>query len=251
MNSVHRFDGKVADYDLYRERYSPEVLLPVLRERCGLSAEWIIADIGAGTGMLSDVFLSNGNRVVAIEPNAEMRQACRELHSDSQLEVLEGTAENTGLAAVSIDMVTAGRAMHWFDLQGAMKEFRRVLKPEGWVAIVAFGRTEQGHKENVAIEQVLRRFSEDGKDTHAGYTVYQNLREYIPRNFYHQQITSTILLSWEKLHGLVMSFSASPRREDTRYPAFEQELRSVFELYECDGEISLEMRYWINLGQFA
>ncbi|HEY8996317.1 MAG TPA: methyltransferase domain-containing protein, partial [Edaphobacter sp.] len=109
MNTVRRFDGKVADYDQYRERYSPDVLLPILRERCRLSPEWLIADIGAGTGMLSDVFLASGNQVVAVEPNTEMRQACGELHRGMLLQVVEGTAENTGLATASVDMVTAGR----------------------------------------------------------------------------------------------------------------------------------------------
>lgn len=251
MNSVHRFDGKVADYDQYRERYSPDVLLPILREQCGLSTEWLIADIGAGTGMLSDVFLANGNGVVAVEPNAEMRQACGELHRGMSLQVVEGTAENTGLAPASADMVTAGRAMHWFDLERSMKEFRRILKPEGWVAVIAFGRTEQGCDENAAVEQVLRHFSVDGQDTHAGYAIYQKLAAYIPRNYYQQQIVSATALSWENLHGLVMSLSASPRRSDPSYPAFERELRRVFETHERDGSMRIETRYWINLGQFA
>ena len=76
MKSVRRFDGKVTDYARHRERYSHEILLPILRSHCGLTSKWVVADIGAGTGMLSDVFLANGNHTIAVEPNAEMREMC-------------------------------------------------------------------------------------------------------------------------------------------------------------------------------
>ena len=132
-STVKRFDGRAADYDLYRERYDTAEILAPLRDWCGLTPEWLIADIGAGTGMLSDVFLANGNRVIAIEPNAEMRAACAQLHpGEARLEIREGTAEATGLADASVDMVCSGRALHWFDLEAAMREFRRVVRPGGW-----------------------------------------------------------------------------------------------------------------------
>lgn len=251
MKSVRRFDGKVADYDRYRERYSPEVVLPILRERCGLSPDWHIADIGAGTGMLSDVFLSNGNRVVAVEPNAEMRDTCIALHQGSALIVVDGTAERTGLDDASVEMVSAGRAMHWFDLERSMAEFRRILKPNGWVAIVAFGRTEKGHEENEALEQVLREYSEDHADTHAGYKVYRHLDSHLTRDFHHKQLILSMQLDWQSLHGLVMSLSASPSRDHPRYSKFERELRELFDRYAGDGRFELETRYWINLGRFA
>lgn len=251
MDSVRRFDGKVTDYDRYRERYSPEVLLPILREHTGLTPEWTIADIGAGTGMLSDVFLANTNPVIAIEPNTEMRAACATLHPASSLTVINGTAEETGLSDQSIDLITAGRALHWFHLDRAMQEFRRILKPDGWVAIIAFGRTEHGHKENEALEMILRRFSDDHADTHAGYKVYRRLNDYLSRDFFHQELLSSMALDWEGLYGLVMSLSPSPRRADRNYPAFEQALRDLFERYSSDGQFVVQTRYWINLGRFA
>jgi len=252
MKSVRRFDGKVDDYARYRERYSPEILLPVFRQHCGLTPDWLIADIGAGTGMLSDVFLANGNRTIAVEPNAEMREMCRSLHQDnSLLEMMEGTAEHTGLPSASVEMVSAGRAMHWFLVERAMAEFRRILKPDGWVAIVAFGRTEEGHEENEALEKVLREYSEDHTDTHAGYKVYQHLEEYLTRDFHHEQLLSSMSLDWKGLHGIVMSLSASPLPNDAIYPDFERALRALFERYARDGKFVLQTRYWINLGRFA
>ena len=151
---VQRFDGRAVEYARYREQYDPEILLPLFREWCGLRPEWTVADIGAGTGMLSDVFLANGNCVIAVEPNAGMRAMCAELHSgNAQLTLVDGTAEATGLADGSVEMVAAGRALHWFDVERAMEEFRRILRPDGWVVIVAFGRMQTGREENVAFER--------------------------------------------------------------------------------------------------
>lgn len=251
MKSVRRFDGKVCDYSRFRERYSPEILLPVLRSRCGLAPDWVVADVGAGTGMLSDVFLANGNRTLAIEPNAEMRQMCQMLHrADAPLQITDGTAEATGLESSSVDMVTAGRAMHWFDREKAFAEFRRILKPDGWVAILAFGRTEKGRAENIAFEEVLRRFSEDHRDTHAGYEVYRNLKADLPRDFYHEEILGAMDLDWESLLGMTLSLSHSPAKEDPIYPEFERSLRDYFERFAREGKVELETRYWINVGRF-
>ncbi|WP_144312456.1 hypothetical protein [Terriglobus saanensis] len=63
---VERFSGRVAEYAQYRERYDPFVALPLLEKWCGLVPDWTVADIAAGTGTLSDVFLANGHRVIAV-----------------------------------------------------------------------------------------------------------------------------------------------------------------------------------------
>lgn len=252
MESIRRFDGKALDYDRFRERYSPKSVLPILRSICGLTRDWTVADVGAGTGMLSDIFLSNGNRTLAIEPNPGMREMCQRIHQDNPLlHVIDGTAEATGVASSSIDLVTAGRAMHWFERERAFAEFRRILKPEGWVAIIALGRTEAGRAENVEFENVLREFSKDHADTHAGYEVYRNLNAYLPRDFHHEEILGTMMLDWENLLGMTLSLSHSPNIDQPRYTAFEKSLRFFFDRFAKDGHIKLETRYWINIGRFA
>ncbi len=251
MKSVRRFDGKVIEYARYRERYSPEIVLPILREFCGLTSDWLIADIGAGTGMLSDIFLANGNRTCAVEPNSEMRQMCRALHqTDPLLQIVDGTAEHTSLESHSVDMVSAGRAMHWFDREKALAEFRRILKPDGWIAVVAFGRTEKGREENHVYEHLLRDFSPDHADTHAGYQVYRNLKSDLPRDFHHEEILGTMSLNWEDLRGMTLSLSHSPSKDHPSFPLFEKALRDYFERFAADGEVLLETRYWINVGRF-
>lgn len=92
-----------------------------------------IADVGAGTGISARLLADRGALVYAVEPNAAMRHAAaphRRVHA------VEGTAERTGLADASLDLVTAFQAYHWFDPESTHREFVRVLKPGGRVALV-------------------------------------------------------------------------------------------------------------------
>jgi SAM-dependent methyltransferase len=251
--NVERFTGRVSEYLRYRERYDPEIVLPLLREWCDLIPQWTIADVGAGTGMLSDVFLSNGNRVVAIEPNAEMRTACRELHAGNpMLEVLDGTAEATGLSEASLDAVSAGRAFHWFNSESALREFRRVLKSGGWVILVAFGRAEDGREENQSFENLLRTFNPGKGGARERYAVYRRLEEFFAGGEFRQvEITGEMHMNWEELRGLTLSLSYAPLPDDPRFPDFEQSLREYFLRFENRGKVTISTRYWINAGRFA
>jgi ubiquinone/menaquinone biosynthesis C-methylase UbiE len=103
-----------------------------------LSAGAAIADVGAGTGLLTRGFLARGYNVVAVEPNPAMREACdRYCGAFERYRSVEGTAESMPLAAGSVDLVTAAQAFHWFDIERARAECLRVLEPDGRVALVA------------------------------------------------------------------------------------------------------------------
>jgi len=81
---IERFSGRVQAYLAYRPRF-PRSIIPFLREHGALPDGAIIADIGAGTGMLAEIFLEAGHRVFAVEPNAEMLEACRELAPQAEI----------------------------------------------------------------------------------------------------------------------------------------------------------------------
>jgi SAM-dependent methyltransferase len=252
MSNTEKFTGRVSAYVAYRERYDPEIVLPVLREWRVLEPDWLIADIGAGTGMLSDVFLANGNRVLAIEPNAEMRQACAQLHpANPNLSIIDGTAEATGLASASVDVVAVGRALHWFNLEATLPEFRRILKPNGWVIILAFGRSKEGREENIAYEDFLRPFTQDGEGTRVTYAVYQRLKDHFPGDeFHHKEIPGEMSLDWDALRGLTLSLSHAPLPGTPQFAPFEASLTRYFDRYQRDGRLTLTTRYWINAARF-
>ncbi len=114
-DSKKRFSNYAADYIRYRPSYPAEALT-VLRNECQLRSGHVIADIGSGTGFLSELFLKNGNRVYGIEPNEAMRKAGEEyLASYDSFVSIDASAEATTLENGTIDFVTAGQAFHWFD----------------------------------------------------------------------------------------------------------------------------------------
>jgi SAM-dependent methyltransferase len=251
QNTVERFDGRATDYDLYRERYDASEILAPLRDWCGLTPEWLIADVGAGTGMLADVFLANSNRVIAIDPNADMRAACAQLHADEpKLEIREGTAETTGLAEASVDLVCAGRALHWFNLEAAMREFRRVVRPGGWVVSVAAGRTDFGREENEAFERLLEHLSGNATGRQQAYSSYARMKNFFEESdFHHYERGGELRMDWQHLCGMALSLSHSPRVVDPRFPAFESALKEFFERYEKTGVVTWETRCWLNAGR--
>ena len=54
-DAKQRFSNRVADYARYRPSY-PSELVQLLREECGLRPEHVVADIGSGTGLLTQTF---------------------------------------------------------------------------------------------------------------------------------------------------------------------------------------------------
>src|ERR1700730_13695360 len=97
-DAKNRFSNRVADYLRYRPHY-PDGLLDFLRSQRHLAAAPTIADVGSGRGFLSELFLKNGNQVVGVEPNQEMRQAGEEyLAAYPRFTSIDGSAEATALA---------------------------------------------------------------------------------------------------------------------------------------------------------
>lgn len=130
------FGPLAEDYARYRPGYPAEAL-DVLAQVCRLTRDWVIADIGCGTGNLARLFLAAGHQVVGIEPNREMREAGERLLAGyPAFRSIDGAAEHIPLDAQSVEMVTVGQALHWFDINQARAEFRRILRPGGWVAVL-------------------------------------------------------------------------------------------------------------------
>src|SRR5207253_7579620 len=132
-DAKQRFSNRVADYVRCRPGY-PLALIGLLRAECGLRPDHVIADVGSGTGLLSRLFLDNGNRVFGVEPNEEMRQAGEEqLAAYDKFSSVSGSSEATALPQASMDFITAAQAFHWFEPVTTRREFLRILKPQGWV----------------------------------------------------------------------------------------------------------------------
>jgi SAM-dependent methyltransferase len=122
--------GSAADvYDRARPSYPPEAV-DWLLARTGIGLGDTIIDLGAGTGKLTRLLAPSGANVVAVEPIPEMRALI------GVGRVIEGTAEAIPLADGSAALVTVAQAFHWFDLDRALPEIHRVLRPGGALALV-------------------------------------------------------------------------------------------------------------------
>jgi SAM-dependent methyltransferase len=100
-----------------------------LRGRAALRA----ADLGAGTGKLTQALVAAGLGTIAVEPATGMLKLLK--HAVPHATVLAGSAEQLPLPDGSVDLVTAGQAFHWFDQDRALPEIARVLRPGGRLAL--------------------------------------------------------------------------------------------------------------------
>ena len=135
-DTIERFSNRVANYVKYRPDY-PREIIGYLESKCGLTHDSVVADIGCGTGISSELFLANCNPVFGVEPNAAMRAAAVEqLAQFPDFTPVDGTSTATTLPDASVDMVVAAQAFHWFDPELTRPEFRRILKPGGHIVLI-------------------------------------------------------------------------------------------------------------------
>ena len=252
MKSTERFSTRVEAYREHRPRYPKEVV-ELLRRECGLSPEWMVADVAAGTGLLAEIFLENGNRVIAVEPNAPMRAACEELRAKySRLECVDGTAEATGLADGVADLVTVGQAMHWFDLEKTRAEFVRVLKPGGWCAVVYNHRRMGGDGFHDGYERLLVEYGGDYRAVQSKHMTDSKLAGF----FAPGKMRSAVLpnyqeLTREGLEGRVLSSSYMPQAGDAKYAAMMDAIAELFARYAKDGVVRMEYETAVAWGMLA
>src|ERR1700731_2162355 len=127
-DAKQRFSNRVADYVRYRPGYPTEVIT-LLRSECNLRPGHVIADIGSGTGFLSELFLKNGNRVYGVEPNEAMRAAGEEYLAEfDNFTSINGSAESTTHEEACAYFLVCGRVFRWLDRAAARREFQRIFK---------------------------------------------------------------------------------------------------------------------------
>jgi ubiquinone/menaquinone biosynthesis C-methylase UbiE len=244
-DSTQRFSRRVEAYVKYRPGY-PSALLSFLKDECQLKSDSIIADVGSGTGLLTELFLRNGNCVYGIEPNREMREAAeRLLESFSQFHSIDASAESTTLCSQSVDFVTVGRAFHWFDHDKALSEFSRILKPEGWVVVVWLKR-KQSTSFLVEYEELLWTYAKDYREMKQKRLDSETLLR--RRAFKWKILEDERVLDFESLKGQTLSYSVTPEAGDSNYVLMQDALSTLFQRHQQNGTVVFNYDLLIYYG---
>jgi SAM-dependent methyltransferase len=249
-DSKERFSNRVADYVRYRPGY-PVAVLDVLREKCGLAPESIVADIGSGTGILTQMLLGNRNLVYGVEPNAEMRGAAESLLQEyAWFRSVAASAEATTLPDAGVDLVVAGQAFHWFEPRAARSEFARILKPGGWVAVITnarLGGTTSIHRE---YEALIRKYGTDYANVSQSYTKYHQMKDFFCSASYGQETVPNVqVFDFDGLRGRLLSASYAPAMGHPNHEPMLAELRRVFDGCEDGGYVRFGYNTEIHYGQ--
>lgn len=250
-DAKQRFSSRVADYIRYRPGY-PSAVLPLLGTECGLKPGHVVADIGSGTGFLSELFLKNGNRVYGIEPNDAMREAGEEyLASYDNFSSIVGSAEATTLEADSVDFVSAGQAFHWFEPYATRTEFRRILKANGWTVVLWNDRRTDTVFAD-AYENLLVKYGTDYKVVREAYPEAHVMQEFFGAATVSRKVLpNEQVLDWEGLLGRLRSSSYAPEEGHPNYAPMLADLEQLFRASEKDGHVRMQYATHVYYGRLA
>lgn len=157
--NTERFTHAVVEHYTKSRPSYPKELINYLMEKGVINNNSIIADIGSGTGLFTQLLLETGATVFAVEPSQAMRTAAEhDLKKYPHFTSVNTTAENTTLQDKSVDMVSAATAFHWFDYDACKKEFKRILKPSGSVLLLWNLRLPELSPITQGYEIILRKY---------------------------------------------------------------------------------------------
>lgn len=252
LRPTERFSGRVDAYRRFRSPY-PREIIPLLAERCQLTRESVVADIGAGTGMLAEPFLENGNRVFAVEPNPDMRAACEELlERYPELVCVDGTAEETRLADRSVGFVTVGRALHWFDEERCRVEFARILRDDGWVVLANQGPYARSEPVVREFRGLLKEHGLEYARMRERYDVEKAARRFFGASgFQEAEFPGEEAMSYDELEGFMLSLSVTPQPDHAGFSAMQKALREYFARHESGGKLRMPMTCKVHFGHLA
>lgn len=248
MKNTERFSDRVNDYVNFRPSY-PEEIVDILKTDCKLNNNSVIADIGSGTGKLTELLLRNELTVYAVEPNREMREAAETLFSANlHFNSVAGAAEATKLADQSTDLITVAQAFHWFDLDKARKEFERILKPAGHTALIWNERNTNLPFQKEYDQMLTEHASEYSKVNHRNITdkdVSEFLQPGTVRNYslpYSQKFDLAGLI------GRMNSSSYTPKPETPESLALITAATELFKKHEANGKIEFSYQSRLYLA---
>lgn len=235
VDYTNRFTGKAELYVQARPRYA-DALFSYMKKDLQLREGGIVADVGSGTGIMSDQLLSVGYVVYAVEPNEDMRkQAELQLGKCENFISLQGEASKIPLENASVDCIIAAQAFHWFDADAFRVECQRILRPDGIVLLVYNMRD----MDNPLTKDLARLHAQFNPAFH-GFS--NGLKESDLKNFFKgacevKSWNNDQVMTKNAFIERALSSSYSPRESDTNYERFLEEMEKLFLRYAQDDRV--------------
>lgn len=142
------FSSHAAAYAVYRPTYPPELAAWLASIAPAVD---VALDAGCGPGQLALLLTEHFRGVIATDPSPQQIASAT---PHPRIDYRVAPAEASGLPGASIDLLTAAQAAHWFDLPAFFTEARRLLRPDGVVALVSYA----GMEHRGPIEPIVERF---------------------------------------------------------------------------------------------
>lgn len=239
MDNTKKFDKKANVYSESRPTYAGE-LIDEFYLRHGFCEKSEIADIGAGTGIFSELLLKRGSTVYAVEPNPDMRYKLEEnLSGYKNFRSVTGTAEKTGLRSASADFITVAQAFHWFDVKKFKSECLRILKKNGKIFLIYNNRDEKAE------------ITKDSKVLFAKYCpnfigfsggIEKNdkkISEFFDNKFGYAEFPNPLYYNKEKFIRRCLSSSYALSESDDLYGDYLREINALFDKYAVNGILTV------------
>jgi len=238
LSSQQRFSNRVADYVRYRPGYPPQ-LIEWLHGELGVAPSAQVADIGAGTGISSKLFLQAGHPVIAVEPNNAMRAAAEQWLGDQPgFSAVDGSAEATTLADASVDLVTAAQAFHWFDTEAVRGEWARILRPGGLAVVFWNSRLLEATAFLADYENLLLEYGTDYQAVAERYQDDATMRAWYGQGFVAAASFPNVQrMDFQALRGRLLSSSYAPAEGHPRHAPMLEALRAIFDRHASDGHV--------------
>ena len=242
-----KFTGKADFYDKYRPSY-PDSLIDWLYEKTKADT---IADIGAGTGKFTACLMRKPWKITAVEPNHDMREKLKELKG---INVVNASAEDTGIEQGSIGLITTAQAFHWFDEEKFKAECIRVLKHGGRLAVIFNERDYKNCDISKARDEVCQRYCGAFHSGHVGKRTHEEGDMFL-RNEYFSEVEyfsaeNNVRMDEQAFIGDTLSRSYALSEADKEYKEFVEALGKVYQKYEENGKVTIKYTATCYLGKF-
>lgn len=240
LDPTQRFSERVDNYAKFRPTY-PQAIVHFLRETIHLNRKHVIADIGSGTGIFTELLLRHGFTVIGVEPNAAMREAGEaHLRHFTHFTSRDGTGEATGLDDHSVDLITVAQAFHWLEPVSTATEFKRILRPGGHTLLVWNMRlTDTPFLK--AVDELKRSIGKNYEAIHQSHGDEVAIRRFFNsgdvtlKSFRHDQ-----MMDFAALRGQMLSASYMPNEGAPGYEEMMFALEEIFNRYSENGQVHME-----------